>query len=263
MKKIVFLTTTLITLLSLVAMIQPARAQESASSGIATYIVVKGTTHPGDIVTLTKNGYELSATPYDPSVFGIIVENPSVSFENTTLKDGQPVISSGKAYVRITTANGAIKKGDPITTSNIPGVGQKATQDGFVIGTALQDYSSKDQKKIGKILIILNISYNGSQNGTLSGGSRGNLLQSISQAASAPYLTPLSALRYVLAGILVITSFIIALIFFGKISSTGVEAIGRNPMAGRLILISVIFHIFLATLIILAGVGIAYLLLVI
>jgi len=240
--------------LALIMLASPAFAQSNdTSSGIATYIPIAGETHPGDIVDLSKNGYKLSSTPYDPSVFGVIAENPSVSFENTNLKGTQPVISTGKVYVRVTTVNGPIHKGDLISASKTPGVGQKATQDGYVIGTALQDYTASDPKAIGRVLVVLNITFNAS-----SGQSNKNLLSTFQNALDAPYLSPLNALRYVLAGIMIVISFVIAVSFFGKVSRLGVEAIGRNPLAGRMILMSVVLHLILAASIILVGVGIAY-----
>lgn len=233
-------------------------AQEAISSGIATYIPIKANAQEGDIISLTKEGYDLARTPYEASIFGVIAENPSVSFENSDLKGSKPVISTGKVYVRVSGVNGPIKKGDLITASTIPGVGQKATQEGYVIGTALQDFQPQDKNQIGKILVVLNISFNPG-----SGGVKTNLLASFQQALTAPYLSPLNTLRYALAAILVITSFVIAVGFFGKVSTVGVEAIGRNPLASKLILLSVVFHLLLAAGIILIGVAIAYLVLVI
>ncbi|MEK7605623.1 MAG: hypothetical protein AAB478_03830 [Patescibacteria group bacterium] len=237
---------------------RPAHAQEAISSGIATYIPLKGPVQEGDIIRLTKNGYDLTRSSYEASVFGVVAENPSVSFENTALPNTKPVISTGKVHVRVSTINGVIKRGDLITASSIPGVGQKATSDGYVIGTAIQDYTAKDSKAIGKILVVLNISFNAE-----SGGVKQNLFSTFQTALTAPYLSPLNALRYLFAAALIIASFFIAVTFFGKISSLGIEAIGRNPLAGKLILLSVVFHVILAALIILVGVGVAYFMLVI
>jgi len=235
-----------------------AFAQEAISSGIATYIPISANTQEGDIIRLTKNGYDLTRSAYEPSTFGIVAENPSVSFENTSIKNTKPVISTGKVYVRVSTINGSIKKGDLITASSIPGVGQKATDDGYVIGTALQDYTPKDSKAIGKVLVVLNISFNAG-----SGGTKGNLLSTFSHALNAPYLAPLSALRYLFAAILIIASFFVAVNFFGKVSMLGIEAIGRNPLASKFILLSVIFHVILAAGIILVGIGVSYFMLTI
>lgn len=260
MQKTTILQLSKISLLASLALIfvTPANAQTSeVSSGIATYIQIAGKTQAGDIVDLSNTGYKLASTPYDPSVFGVIAENPSVSFENTNIKDTKPVISTGKVYVLVTTSNGPIHKGDLISASTTPGVGQKATQDGYVLGTAVQDYTASDKKATGRILVVLNITFNAT-----SGQVKQNLLSSFQNALTAPYLSPLNALRYALAAIMVIVSFIIAVSFFGKVSRLGVEAIGRNPLAGRLILLTVILHLILAAGIIMVGLGIAYFVLV-
>ena len=59
-----------------------------------------------------------------------------------------------------------------------------------------------------------------------------------------------------------ILSFVIAVFFFGRVSTTGVEAIGRNPLAGKLIMTSVVLHLGLAAGIILIGVAVGYIILV-
>lgn len=231
---------------------------QAVSSGIATYITINDkTAKSGDIVKLTNNGYSLTRIPYDPAVFGVIVDNPSVSFENTNTPDALPVISSGKVYIAISTINGPIKQGDLITTSSIPGVAQKATENGYIIGTALQGYSASSPQKVGKILIVLDIGHNAGSTSVM-----GNLFKNFQSALQAPYVSPLSALRYFFAAGLVILSFIVAVGYFGKVSNTGVEAIGRNPLAGKLILFSVVLHLLLALGIISVGVFISYLILI-
>ena len=60
---------------------------------------------------------------------------------------GRPVIVglSGRVPVRVTTKNGGIKPGDYITTSDISGVGMRATEAGRVIGKALTGLSDESE----------------------------------------------------------------------------------------------------------------------
>jgi F-type H+-transporting ATPase subunit c len=51
------------------------------------------------------------------------------------------------------------------------------------------------------------------------------------QSASAPFFEPLASLRYILATFVVILSFALGFIYFGRVAHAGVEAIGRNPEA--------------------------------
>ena len=51
-------------------------------------------------------------------------------------------------------------------------------------------------------------------------------------------------------------------IYFGKMSKTGVEAIGRNPLAGKQIQFNVILHLAVTVAIVLAGLAMAYFILI-
>jgi hypothetical protein len=99
-------------------------------------------------------------------------------------------------------------------------------------------------------------------NVALSNSVGNNLLQTLQIAFSAPYLAPLNALRYVFAVGLVVLSFVVAVGYFGRVSNTGIEALGRNPLAGKLIIFSVMLHLAMAFSIVSVGVVIAYLVLV-
>jgi hypothetical protein len=50
-----------------------------------------------------------------------------------------------------------IKIGDPITTSGLSGKGMKATEAGYIIGRALEDYSAASPD--GKILVLVSNSW--------------------------------------------------------------------------------------------------------
>lgn len=236
----------------------PRTSAAQISSGIATSIqIIDKDVKEGDIIKTTPKGYRKTTTAYDSAVYGVVTDNPSVSFENTSLSNGKPVISRGKVYVNVTGHNGPIVIGDPLTTSPISGKAQKASENGYIIGTAAESFPAKKNSDQGKILVVLNISYNS----TLTPKTN-NIFKLFSLAADAPYLSPLNALRYVFAALMVLFSFFIAVYFFGRVSTTGVEAIGRNPLAGKMILLSVVFNLSLAGLIVLVGIGVGYIILV-
>ncbi len=254
-----FLMVVLFLVLSQFRQVVPmALAQSTNSSGIAVYIQVldKNITE-GDIVTLSKKGYVLTNAPYDPNIFGVVVTDPAIAFESSQ-PNSHPVVSEGKVFMRVSTINGVIKKGDLITSSTIPGVGQKATESGFIVATALEDYSAASSKGVGKILVVLSVGH-----GSVSSEVRSNLLRTFEFVLKAPYMSPLNVLRYTFAAIMVIGSFLIAVGYFGRISSLGIEALGRNPLASRIILFSIVLHVILAFTIIAVGIAVAYLSLVI
>ena len=151
---------------------------------------------------------------------------------------------------------GNIKKNDYITSSTTPGVGIKATANGYVLGTALEDYSSNDT---GTIFVNVNPHINTSLNTTKSR----NIYDILKNARQSASLSPLEALRYVVAGIIALLAFVLGFAYFGKVAQKGVEAIGRKPLAGMVIESSVILNVLLTALIIIVGLGVAYLILII
>jgi len=59
-----------------------------------------------------------------------------------------------------------------------------------------------------------------------------------------------------------ITSFILGFVYFGRVARSGVEAIGRNPLASRIIQFNMLLHIVMSMVIVLIGLAIAYLILI-
>jgi F0F1-type ATP synthase membrane subunit c/vacuolar-type H+-ATPase subunit K len=72
----------------------------------------------------------------------------------------------------------------------------------------------------------------------------------------------LASLRYLLAFLIAIIAFVLGFIYFGRVVRVGIEAIGRNPLARRMIQITMLFNILITIVIVLAGLLIAYLILV-
>lgn len=232
-------------------------AQDS-SSGIAVPIPIIGEAKDGAIVCSTEQGSTLCQKAYDPGTFGVITFDPAVSFKlDISQEDHQSVISSGKAYVLVSTLKGPIKKGDFITSSITAGVGMKAVKSGYVLGSALQDFNESDPNKVGKILISVSI-----RPAVLSSGAGANLIELIREGVDAAFLTPLAALRYVIASIIIAASVILGFLYFGKIAKSGVEAVGRNPLAGRRIQTSVVLNVILTIVIMGGGLLLAYIVLV-
>ena len=91
----------------------------------------------------------------------------------------------------------------------------------------------------------------------------GNIFNILANARESAYLSPLEALRYLIAALVALLAFILGFAYFGRVAQKGVEAIGRNPLAGRFIEFSVIMNVLLTALIIVVGLGVAYLILII
>ncbi len=243
-------------------LVLPAAAQEPnalTGTGIAISIpIIDKNVLDGDVIASTDQGYKLATYAYQPSTYGVITSTPALFLENgdANLQNTYPVLISGKAYVRVSTINGVIKKNDFLTSSEIRGVAAKSTANGFVLGTSLEDYSASDSKSVGKILVYINPHFNATFIAT-----RTNLVENLKNVISSPFLTPLTTFRYILAAFVVVTSFILGFIHFGRIVKTGIEALGRNPLAGVFIQVSVLMNVVLTIGIVLAGLAIGYLIL--
>lgn len=232
-------------------------AEPLTAAGMGNSFVISDTgITTGDIVSFENGKYVLSKTEYDPNIFGVVSDNPVISYVDTTLKGSRIVVSSGLAYVQVSTKNGAIKKGDYITSSTTKGVGEKATAAGYVVGSAEEDYT--DTTKTGSILVTLHPEF-GKQT---QNDVKTNLLTVLKDSAKVATLSPLQALRFVAAAVVAIVSFVLGFGFFGRVSSRGVEAVGRNPLASRMILLSVVFNVILTLVIMAVGVAVAYFILV-
>jgi hypothetical protein len=236
----------------------PSILAQVTSSGIAQTVPVEDSdAADGDIICTYLDAIKRCNRSYDPSTFGVITDNPAAEFTDTEVENGRLVVRDGLTSVRVSTANGPIGIGDFITTSETAGVGQKATENGYVIGVAMDEYSVAQSDQIGTIQVVLNI-----HPATTQAGARGNLLQFIRKGVTVPIFEPLESLRYLLAVIIVIISFTLGLIYFGRASRTGIEAIGRNPLAKRVIQLTVLLNIVLTIVIVLVGLAIAYLILI-
>jgi|SRR5579859_1204366 len=237
---------------------QPTQIGQITSSDIALSVPIKEKTSEGDLICAESTGYQLCNIPYQTTLYGVVTTNPAVAIDNAVASSSsQLVVFRGKSLVKVSTQNGPIKIGDFITTSNSKGIGQKATQNGYVIGSALEAWDASDSKTIGTIAVSLNIFLTTSSQSTPK-----NLLYTIKQALASPTLTPLASLRYVLAFAIALISFTLGFIYFGRVAKSGVEAIGRNPLAGRTIELTVLLHILLTITIVFGGLVIAYIILV-
>ena len=234
-------------------------AQDTTSSGVAVSVDVPGIENirDGQIICSSKDGYKLCDSEYDVATFGVYSSSPAVVLENTTLANGKAVVSSGKAYVLVSNINGQIKYGDFVTTSTLAGIGQRADKSGNVLGVALENFDNTEPGATGRIMLSIGI-----RPAIVATSARGNLVESLRQGLLAPTLTPLASLRYLLAMMVAMASFILGFIYFGRVAKSGVEAVGRNPMAGRMIQFNVAINLFLTALIMGGGLVVAYFILI-
>jgi hypothetical protein len=120
---------------------------------------------PGDVLVISTNkdrSVERSNEPYSTLVAGVFATKPGVLLTedniDSDLKNKVPMGVLGVIPTKVCLQGGAIKRGDLIVTSSLPGVAMKADPDkvkvGQVIGKALQDF---DQNTVGKINVLVSI----------------------------------------------------------------------------------------------------------
>jgi len=250
--KLVIFFSLLIALLS-----NQALYAQSSSSGVAIQVPTDYEVENGTLVCSGRDGLIPCETEYDAGMFGVATTDPSAAMEDNQLTVFWQVMTTGNVRVRVSGENGPISQGNLLTSSSTPGVAMKADRNGYVLGTALEDYAGQTSSDQTLITAAVNV-----HPSSAFVDVRSNLWQALRLGLAAPILTPLNALRYLLAALIVLTSFILGFLYFGRVAKTGVEAIGRNPLAGRTIELTVIFHIILTIVIVLVGFAIAYFILV-
>lgn len=254
--KLYYLIYILVLALAFMTPQSPSYAQTSAAS-IAKGLPLDIETIDGDIICLRENELTKCNSSYSSEIVGVVTKKPSAMIEYVNEENIEPITTDGVARVRVSTSNGAISEGDLITTSDTEGVGQKATENGYVVGIAMENYQSPDTTAISSILVTINIHPAASFS-----NARSNLLELVRRGISAPLFEPLAAMRYILAALIIFVAFTVGFLYFGRVSKSGVEAIGRNPMAAKMIQFSVLMHVIVTSVIVLVGLFISYLILI-
>jgi hypothetical protein len=125
----------------------------SGGADIAEYYQSSEKLEPGEIVVIDENqnnSMVRSTRAYQNTLTGVVSSTPGFVAGAYT-EGGYPIALSGRVPVLVSTINGPIKIGDPITSSDIPGVGmsacgrstegRKATcQAGPIVGKALEEF---------------------------------------------------------------------------------------------------------------------------
>lgn len=137
----------------------------AASGDLSETFPVAETAQPGSVLVidpLKRGAMRLATAPYDRRVAGVVAGandyKPGITLRAMESPLGRvPVTLTGTAYCLATNANGAIKAGDLLTTSVVPGHAMKVTDyeaaRGAILGKALEDL--KGDK--GHVLILASL----------------------------------------------------------------------------------------------------------
>lgn len=190
-----------------------------------------------------------SVLPTNPdtidNLVGVIATSGDSSLSVSSADDMVQVIGNGVNEVIVTDAGGPIKVGDYLTVSLIAGVASKAASGAKVIGTAQADFTgqepddshrsiadSKGKNKsvaIGRIPVLLTYSLEAAN--TDKGANFQQLIFALTGHSTSPTKSVMILVVFALA-----VSMIAAICFSAVRSS--MQMIGRNPLAGKEILVS-------------------------
>lgn len=132
---------------------------------LAEWVPASSDMVPGTVVVLNpekNNEVRPSSSSYDTAVAGVVSKQPGIILgEGSATKE--MIATTGRVKVHVTAANGAIRVGDLLTTSELPGVamkslpldlgGTKIHRPGTLIGKALEPLASGE----GEILVLLSM----------------------------------------------------------------------------------------------------------
>jgi hypothetical protein len=231
--------------------------QGAATLGVARVVETKEkNVKDGSLMSTAPDGAKLTDVAYDSQILGVVARDAAILIDTNSGEQSVPIISTGKVYVLVSTKEGVIKKGELITSSTTKGVAVKATKSGYVLGTALEDATNPDPNQIEKIAVDVDLHYFNSKP-TLSG-----TLTDILKLALLPSKEATSPIfKYLVAAGVVLGSIVFGFLSFSRTAAKGVEALGRNPAASKIIHLGIIFNIVIVIAIILAGLAVAFLIL--
>ncbi len=232
-------------LLFIVLFFSPGFTFADHSFAPANYYPISGSVREGSIITVKQGKYTLSNAPNDLSVIGAITAHPAITQKFTGTVPFYAVTTSGIGYVLVSASNGPIRKGDYITTSSIPGVGQKAAAFDNTIGIAEDSYNG-DKNAIGKIPVMINI-----RRGQI-GGIFENGIESVRKFISNG-ISPWTILKFSLAGTIVLASIELSFRILGRTSIKHTRTKSRRQFPDKTGLFTTAYHVALVMCILYAG----------
>jgi len=141
---------------------------QSSGADVAEAFDVSGSIsqyEPGDVLVIAVDAdrtVERSAEAYSTLVAGVYATRPGVLLTEehieTDLSDKVPMGVIGVIPTKVCAENGAIRRGDLLVTSSVPGHAMKADPDkvrpGQIIGKALESFEGQGK---GKIKVLVNV----------------------------------------------------------------------------------------------------------
>ncbi|MFH1253633.1 MAG: hypothetical protein V1664_04890, partial [Candidatus Uhrbacteria bacterium] len=126
-----------------------AAGWSTGSYDFAEMFPAEETLEAGDVVVFSgiNENVGKTNTTYHQKIAGVISTRPGF-LAGDNLANHFPVALAGRVPTKVNLEGGTIEVGDPLTTSSTSGYAMKATENGVIVGYALEPYStvSADQK---------------------------------------------------------------------------------------------------------------------
>lgn len=240
----------------------PVSAQTKAIDVAFTRPITDEEAVNGDILVNTPEGIVRANEAYLTTIYGVLQEDSLIVFRKSATDSSKPIARNGIVEVNVTNLTGGIKQGDYITSSPIPGKGQKAINPGYVIGVAMEDLNVQGAETI-------NFSNRQVASGTILVALKPEFAAGASTGSTSRFIDTLSAqlfknindqegfnrlLRYILGGIVIVVSFVAGFVIFARSVPKAIEAIGRNPLAKSSIQFSIMANIAFTVLTVVIGI---------
>ncbi len=204
------------------ALLAGSGVEANSELPIATTIPLAGTPgSPGMVVRYNdeRATYTLTEAAFDTAVYGVVGERPAIVF--VTASNTTPIVTQGVSGVLVDAGqNGAIVRGDLLTTSPVAGVAMRADLETMaVFAVALEDLAA------GQGIIQAEVGVEAAM------AAQQSRQAAVAEAREAKEATSLP--RILVAVIITLGALGFLLYSFRSILSSSVLSIGRNPRARK------------------------------
>jgi len=166
------------------------QALAEMARGMSTSVLdITGEPKVGYIISHKGDSYTPANESFDYDIVGVVVENSSLALTDTSNQNSRLVMQKGEAQILVTNTAGDIKKGDYITSSNTPGVGQKADKNGFVVGRAMENLTVDSATNTGLVWSVIEPKYT-----YINNTMKTNLLDALRSGSLSPLLNSVESL---------------------------------------------------------------------
>ncbi len=226
--------------------------------GMSSYYEIPGEVNVGDIIIQVGNHYKRSFQEYQEGVVGVVVKDPALAID-PQIDGTYPVLTSGEVLVNVNNSNGEINAGDYVTTSAIEGEGMKMSDSGFKLGIARQTVREFDENGKSKIIVQIDTKKIEPKKDISSAMM---LLKPMYSRVSEAQGT-FKIVKYFVSGSILLVTLVFLVVNLKRISQEGIKALGRNPLASKVIVFNVFLNLLITICITVGGIALSYFLLVI